>query len=217
MRTATLVLAIVLVALALYSGRVLLARSHDRPAPVTSGSTPVAGVVARTASSFADGGPTALAPLATTGPAAATSAVVVVDVVGQVRHPGVYRLQTGQRVDDAVRAAGGVMSPSDLAAVNLARLVVDGEQIRVPRPGEPARPATPSGATAGSGPGGGVVNLNTASLTDLDGLPGVGPVLAQRILDWRSTHARFSTVDELGEVSGIGEKLLGQLRSRVTV
>ncbi|MEO7069890.1 MAG: helix-hairpin-helix domain-containing protein, partial [Nostocoides sp.] len=153
------------------------------------------------------------------GPASAgvgTGTPVVVDVVGQVRHPGVYTLRAGQRVADAVRAAGGVVSPSDVAAVNLARVLLDGEQIRVPRPGEAPVVGPGAGGSGGTGAADAPVNLNTADLTALDGLPGVGPVLAQRILDWRTAHGRFTSVEELGEVSGIGEKLLGQLRTKVT-
>ncbi len=213
---------VVLLAVAVFAGRVLLARAHDRPAPVASSSSSVSasadGVVTRASPAYAGGGsgsakasPTASA----TVPGSGTT--VVVDVVGQVRHPGVYTLRSGQRVDDAVRAAGGVVAPSDVAAVNLACVVVDGEQIRVPRPGEPIATGPLTGGSTTGGSGGGLVNLNTAGLADLDGLPGVGPVLAQRILDWRTMHGRFTSVDELGEVSGIGEKLLGQLRSKATV
>ncbi|MCU1537806.1 MAG: competence protein ComEA helix-hairpin-helix repeat protein [Humibacillus sp.] len=158
-------------------------------------------------------------------------AALVVHVVGQVVRPGLVRLPVGSRVADAVTAAGGARSGADLSALNLARLLVDGEQLHVPRPGELVTPAPgsagPPGATGGSaggatsGGGGGVaaapVSLNSADLSALDSLPGVGPVLAQRILDWRTEHGRFTSVDELGEVSGIGDKLLAQLRPRVTL
>ena len=151
--------------------------------------------------------------------------MVVVHVVGEVRRPGVLRLPVGSRVSDAVGAAGGATKGADLARVNLARVLVDGEQVRVAAPGEPLEPAGVGGTagtpgtsgTAGSGPGGGPVSLNTADLAALDTLPGVGPVLAQRILDWRTAHGRFTSVDELGEVSGIGEKLLAQLSPLVTL
>lgn len=155
--------------------------------------------------------------------------VVVVDVVGQVRHPVVATLPVGSRVRDAVQAAGGALPGADLSAINSARLLTDGEQVRVPEPGEVLAPssgggpgsASGNGSGSGSAPGsagaGGLVNLNTADLTLLDTLPGVGPVLAQRILDWRTQHQRFTSVDELAEVSGIGEKLLAQLRPKVTV
>ncbi|MBR7744330.1 helix-hairpin-helix domain-containing protein [Phycicoccus sp. BSK3Z-2] len=146
---------------------------------------------------------------------------LVVHVVGQVAEPGVLRLPAGSRVSDAVEAAGGATRRADLAALNLARPLVDGEQVRVPAPGEePPAAAPPSGdggAAAGTpGAASALVPLNTADVTALDGLPGIGPVLAQRIVDWRTVNGRFSTVDELAEVSGIGEKLLAQLRPLVT-
>lgn len=153
------------------------------------------------------------------GPSSSPSpAALVVHVVGQVRHPGVVRLAAGSRVQQALASAGGPLPTADLAAVNLARLLVDGEQIVVPRPGEGGAPGSGAAAPAANGavpeP---VVNLNTASLAELDSLPGVGPVLAQRILDWRTKNGRFSTVDELAEVSGIGAAVLGRLRPRVRV
>lgn len=148
---------------------------------------------------------------------------VVVHVTGRVTAPGLVRLPGGARVDDAVRAVGGTTAEADLTAVNLARPLVDGEQVHVPAPGE-APPATAGPGAAsppGPGPGGGaapaLVDLNTASLADLDGLPGIGPVLAQRILDWRTQNGRFSSVDELGEVSGIGDAVLARLRPLVRV
>jgi competence protein ComEA len=127
-----------------------------------------------------------------------------------------------------VQAAGGPRTKADLARVNLARVLVDGEQVHVPAPSDPDPPMpgvdAPVGPNAPTGPrpGGGAtravaVPLNTADLAALDTLPGVGPVLAQRILDWRAEHGRFTSVDELGEVSGIGEKLLAQLRPLVTL
>ncbi|HEX6916879.1 MAG TPA: ComEA family DNA-binding protein [Phycicoccus sp.] len=149
-----------------------------------------------------------------------SDAVVVVHVVGQVAHPGVEELPVGSRVSDAVAAAGGATSKADLSAINLARVLVDGEQVRVPKPGEvlsaAAGGAPGPGSGASTGPGAGLVPLNTADVAALDTLPGVGPVLAQRIVDWRTAHGRFTTVDELAEVSGIGEKLLAQLRPLVT-
>ena len=159
------------------------------------------------------------------GPTA--SAEIVVHVVGQVLRPGLVRLRAGARVADAIKQAGGARGGADLGALNLARPVTDGEQIRVPRPGEAV---TTSGTGTGSGGGGGPatgsgagsssgapVGLNTADAAALDSLPGVGPVLAQRIIDWRSEHGRFTSVDELGEVSGIGDKLLERLRPLVTL
>ncbi len=168
-------------------------------------------------------GPTSAAGVTST----TTATSVTVHVVGQVVRPGVVRLPAGSRVTDAVARAGGPRPDADLSAINLARVVVDGEQVRVPKPGEVPTPVQGSAASAGGRPGapaagGGAaasapVNLNTAGLADLDQLPGVGPVLAQRILDWRTEHQRFASVDELGEVSGIGDKLLAQLRPKVAV
>jgi competence protein ComEA len=148
--------------------------------------------------------------------------VVVVHVVGRVRHPGVRQLPAGSRVADAVKAAGGATGKADLSALNLARVVVDGEQVRVPAVGDPVVPGSLPGAGSAGGAGAGgaagvPVSLNTADLAALDTLPGVGPVLAQRILDWRTAHGRFTSIDELGEVSGIGEKLLAQLSPLVTL
>jgi competence protein ComEA len=146
--------------------------------------------------------------------------VLVVHVVGQVRRPGLQRLPVGSRVSDAVEAAGGASRAADLAALNLARLLVDGEQVRVPKPGEVVTDGgtggVGGGGAGGSPPGGAKVSLSTADVAALDSLPGIGPVLAQRIVDWRTEHGRFTSVDELGEVSGIGEKLLAQVRPLVT-
>ncbi|GAB2698243.1 helix-hairpin-helix domain-containing protein [Thalassiella azotivora] len=150
---------------------------------------------------------------------------VVVHVTGQVVSPGLVRLPTGARVHDAVQQAGGATPEADLTAVNLARPLVDGEQVLVPRPGE----GVPPGATTGHAPGGaspstgppgaetGPVDLNTATVGDLDALPGIGPVLAERIVTWREENGRFTAVDELAEVSGIGPKVLERLRPLVTV
>ncbi len=120
---------------------------------------------------------------------------------------------------DAIDAAGGALTTADLKRINLARALGDGEQVHVPAPGESIlpgafRPAVTATSRAGSGA---PVHLNNASARELESLPGVGPVLAQRIIDWRDAHGRFSSVDELGEVSGIGEKLLVQLTPKVTV
>jgi len=151
-----------------------------------------------------------------------TGAVIVVHVVGQVVHPGVVRVADGARVVDAIAAAGGALPGADLMRINLAAALHDGEQVHVPAPGESILPGAFAAGTSGSvvgsaAGGGGPVDLNRADLAALDALPGVGPVLAQRILDWRAAHGRFTSVDELGEVSGIGEKLLAQIRPRVTV
>jgi competence protein ComEA len=170
----------------------------------------------------AGSGGAGVTPTATTAAVASPAPEVVVHVVGAVRRPGLVRLPAGSRVADAVRAAGGTTSAAQPASVNLARVLVDGEQLVVQRRGRPPLVAAPGAAGAGTSAGGQPgtsepVNLNTATLEALDGLPGIGPVLAQRILDWRTAHGRFSSVDELGEVSGIGESTLADLRPVVTV
>lgn len=139
--------------------------------------------------------------------------VVVVHVVGQVAEPGLVRLPSGARLSDAVAAAGGATPEADLAAVNLARVVTDGEQVVVPAPGEVVPEATAAGGPATAAPT--LVDLNTADAAALDGLPGVGPVLAERIVQWRADHGRFTTVEELTEVRGIGPALLADLRDLV--
>ncbi len=145
-------------------------------------------------------------------------------VVGAVAAPGVVELPAGSRVTDAVTAAGSATDDADLAALNLARLVLDGEQVYVPRageevPGGSAGPAPPGTTVPGpaEGDAAGPVDLNTATATELDTLPGVGPSIAQRILDWRDLNGPFRTVDDLDEVSGIGPATLERLRPLVTV
>jgi competence protein ComEA len=145
---------------------------------------------------------------------------LVVDIIGKVRRPGVYRLSAGARVDDALRAAGGALPGVDLSSLNLARKVVDGEQIAVGvlgavGPGGPVGGGPPGSGTGG--PSSGPINLNTAGAAQFDTLPGVGPVLAQRILDWRTAHGRFESVDQLREVTGIGPSRFADLKPLVTV
>ena len=149
------------------------------------------------------------APLPGVSPSSATGEVVVA-VAGQVRTPGLVRLPAGSRVDDAVRAAGGPVGGADLGLLNLARRLVDGEQVLV---GVGPLPAAAGGAAAP----GGLLDLNAATASDLDGLPGIGPVLAQRIVDWRTENGRFASVDQLREVTGIGEAKFQDLQAKVTV
>jgi competence protein ComEA len=133
---------------------------------------------------------------------------VVVDVVGAVKHPGVYRLPAGSRARDAVRRAGGARKRADLASVNLAVLLADGEQVRVPL----LAPIGPAPSAAGSAAPPAIVHLNSASPEELDSLDGIGPSLADRIVAYRVAHGGFRSVDELDEVSGIGPKRLEALR-----
>ncbi|HLK95874.1 MAG TPA: helix-hairpin-helix domain-containing protein [Nocardioidaceae bacterium] len=159
----------------------------------------------------------------TAGPASAGDPVVV-DVTGKVRTPGLVSLPAGSRVADALEAAGGTRPAVDVTALNLARPVLDGEQILVgvpparwpPQPAVPA-PASPGAPAAPASPAAAPVNLNTATLEQLDTLPGIGPVTGQAILDWRAANGAFTSVDELLEVDGIGDVTLADLRDQVTV
>ncbi|MFJ8827142.1 helix-hairpin-helix domain-containing protein [Streptomyces sp. NPDC102467] len=148
------------------------------------------------------------------GPAASGGAGIIVDVSGKVRRPGVQRLPAGARVADALRAAGGVRPGTDTAGLNRARLLTDGEQVLVGAPGVAPVPAAPGGGPAGAAPPG-PVGLNTATPEQLDTLPGVGPVLAQHIIDYRTEHGGFRSVDELREVNGIGDRRFEDLQNLV--
>lgn len=132
---------------------------------------------------------------------------LVVHVVGAVRAPGLYELTEGSRIDDAIERAGGPKAKAALDLVNLASPVADGQQVVVPVRGETAGSTT---ATSG-----GKVHLNSATLEDLDGLPGIGPVTAQEILDYRAEHGAFQSVEELDAVPGIGPARLADLKPLV--
>ncbi|MGY1783400.1 ComEA family DNA-binding protein [Geodermatophilus sp. SYSU D00698] len=155
------------------------------------------------------------APAADTEPAPAEAAgartTVVVSVVGLVVTPGLVTLPEGARVADAVAAAGGLLPEADPASVNLAAVVSDGQQIAVGVPGTAAAPA--GGGAAPAGP----LDLNAATVADLDALPGIGPVLAQRIVDHRGQHGRFTSVEQLDDVPGIGPAVYGELADLVRV
>lgn len=148
------------------------------------------------------------------GEVATTSATVVVSVVGLVARPGLVTLPTGSRVADAVEAVGGLLPEADAASINLAALVSDGQQIAVGVPGAvaPAPGAAPSAGVPGSR-----VNLNTASAGELDALPGIGPVLAERIVAYRTAEGPFTGVDQLDDVPGIGPATAAELAELVTV
>lgn len=175
----------------------------DGRAPLTALATPASA-----------GGPGSGAVLPGPGPTDGADEVVV-DVAGKVRRPGIVRLPAGSRVVDALEAAGGPRRGVDLSGLNLARVLTDGEQVLVGQPA-PAGPA--AGAAPGATPAGGaLVNLNTATQAELETLPGVGPVTATSILDWRLEHGAFSNVDELLEVSGIGDATLAEIAPHVTL
>ncbi len=147
---------------------------------------------------------------------------IIVDVSGKVRHPGIHRLPAGSRVADALRAAGGVRPGTDLGGLNRARFLVDGEQVVVGGPAPASGPAA-AGAAAGStvtagaaGAPAAPVSLNTATAEQLETLPGVGPVLARHIIDYRTQHGGFRSVEELRQVTGIGDRRYADLRGLVT-
>lgn len=166
--------------------------------------------------SVAVGQPPVLRTLPTPTASPSAAKVVLVDVAGKVRRPGVVTLPLGSRVADALRAAGGLLPGVDVGLLNLARPLADGEQVVVGL-GAAAAVVPPSGGPPGAGSAGSVLDLNAAAVDDFDGLPGVGPVLAQRIVDWRTENDRFGSVDQLREVTGIGEAKFADLKAKVTV
>jgi competence protein ComEA len=190
----------------------VVATTGDDPPPVSSVDLPPVQMVSAT--------PTTPAP----------GQAVVVSVVGLVTHPGLVTLGPGARVDDALAAAGGVLSGADLLGLNVARRLTDGEQIVVGIAGPPGAPpamgssiapagesaSAPSGSTSSSAPAG-PLDLNAATVAQLDDLPGVGPVTAAAIVAWRDANGRFTDVEQLGEVDGIGPARLEKLRALVAV
>ncbi len=195
----TVVAVIVALGLAVTCWWVIRSDSSVVPAPTLASSPPLASGVN---------------PSTATEPSASPGRVTV-DVAGRVRDPGIAVLDAGSRVIDAVEAAGGARRGVDLSVLNLARVLVDGEQILVGIPGPTGLAASElPGAVPSSGP---LVNLNTASQTELESLPQIGPVTAQAILAWRTEHGGFAAVDELLEVDGIGEATLAQVAPYVTV
>ncbi len=189
-----------LAALAL-AGWTWLDRPRVEPAPPATTPAPAAPSVAQGAEPEGAGTPGAEAPV-----------TVVVSVVGLVVRPGLVTLPEGARVADAVAAAGGLLPEADPSSVNLAALVTDGEQIAVGVPG-----AAPPAAAAGEGAPAGPLDLNTATVSDLDALPGIGPVLAERIVEHRDRNGRFTGVEQLDDVPGIGPATYAELADLVRV
>ncbi|MFJ5075831.1 helix-hairpin-helix domain-containing protein [Streptomyces sp. NPDC088553] len=201
---------VLVVAAGLAGGYFWTGRPEPVRAPELVRAAPVAAVPAVPAAPAMRAGP---------GPGAG-GARVIVDVGGKVRRPGVLTLPAGSRVADALRAAGGAKPDADLTGLNRARVLFDGEQVLV---GLPGTPVGSSGSGGGSGPGGGAggggpgvpLSLNTATVEQLDTLPGVGPVLARHIVDHRAEHGGFRSVGELREVNGIGERRFAELERLV--
>ncbi len=142
--------------------------------------------------------------------------VLYVHVLGAVVHPGLYTLAGGSRVVDAVGAAGGMTAEAEHSGINLARPLSDGEQLVVPRVGDPLPAPDALGPPGGAVPSG-RVNLNTATEEQLETLPRIGPAMAAKILAWRAQNGRFTSVDDLMNVSGIGQKTFDEMKDLVTV
>jgi competence protein ComEA len=164
-------------------------------------------------------------PAGRQGPDAAAGAKIVVHVSGAVNRPGVVELPPGSRIHEAIAAAGGSGPGADPDRLNLAAVLTDGQKVHVPQVGEPLDDSgTAAGETGSSASGSGVpgatdakIDLNSASAEELGALPRVGPVLAQRIVDWRKEHGRFSSVEELDAVDGVGPKMLETLLPLVRI
>ena len=186
-------------------------RSLPRPIDIATDAASVATVRRSHRSS-------ALVPTSASASASASpSAMLIVDVTGWVRKPGVFEFQPGDRVIDAVDRAGGARDNADLTLLNLAAPLLDGQQILVPKEGAQVPGEVPGSTTGTAGSTAGLVNINTADEATLETLNGVGPVLAASIIAYRTEHGPFTSVDQLDEVSGIGPATMEDLRSQVTV
>lgn len=152
-------------------------------------------------------------PAASTPSSTSTPGELVIDVAGKVKRPGIVVLPAGSRVHEAVAKAGGVRGGVDTSGLNMARVLTDGEQILV---GTPPAPAAGTAAASRAGESGAPISLAAATLEQLDTLPGIGPVTAQAIIDHRTEHGPFASVDDLLDVSGIGEATLADIRDQVT-
>lgn len=218
----TLATVALVIALAIALTCWFLVRSRPTAVPVSADAAPVGAAIPGTPLSDSSAAPTPAPGVdsgATASSGAAAGGEVTVDVAGRVRRPGIAVLPAGSRGVDALEAAGGARPGVDLTSLNLARLLVDGEQILVGRPAAAASapaPAPAAGATGAATPDR-LVNLNTADAAALETLPEVGPVTAQAIIGYRDEHGGFASVDELLDVDGIGEATLAQIRPWVTV
>lgn len=203
-------LAAVVAAVGVWTGRPQAEPVRGLPAVVVDGAQPTSA-------------PTSAPTSSPTSAPSAASGTLVVSVSGRVARPGLVRVPDGARVADVVAAAGGALPGADVTGLNLARRVSDGEQVAVGVPAAPdaagAQPsAASSGTVASTGAGPPVkIDLNTATVAQLDALPGVGPVTAARIVEWRTRNGRFAKIEQLREVDGIGEHRFQQLRELVTV
>lgn len=202
---------VVVVVVALASGVLFSALSPHGSTTTVTGPATVIGTEA------AGDGSTAAAPVGGeqgTAPVVpgATASAIFVHILGEVSRPGLYEFAVGARGVDAVAAAGGFSKHADQSSLNLARVLTDGEQIVVPKRGKAPTAGAPTVPVAGA-----LVNLNTADATALETLPGIGTALSGRIIAWRDTNGRFASIDDLGSVTGIGDKTLDALRDLVTV
>ncbi|MFE4469286.1 helix-hairpin-helix domain-containing protein [Leifsonia sp. NPDC056824] len=193
--------ATVLLVAAFVVAAVISGLSGGRELPLAAGTPPVSLSAAPTPGAAVDG----------------SSAELFVHVSGAVNKPGLIRLAPGSRVVDAVEASGGFAEGADPAGLNLARRLHDGEQLRAPMVGEPVLADGPADPAGGAAADGALVDLNTASTTQLESLPRIGPAMAQRIVDWRTSNGRFAAVTDLLKVTGIGQKLFDGLKDKVTV
>jgi len=197
LKPAIAVVAVGLVAWAVWGG----SSAQQSPASPTSGSRAATeSAASRTASDPA---------------VPSTPASITVHVVGEVRHPGVYQLVGGARAIDAVNAAGGLLGDAEQSAVNLARVVADGEQIAVPREGDGVAAATGGGGAQAASPGSGKVDINSATAEQLDALPGIGPATAAKIVSDRTSNGPFRNVDDLMRVPGIGPSKFDALKDLI--
>ena len=217
-RRKALVAAALLLAVLALGGTLLVGRQGAGVPPRVAAPPGTVEPVVPGAAPVEPGAGAAVAPAGVPGGVTAPAAMrIVVHVVGAVRRPGLYSLPEGSRAIDAVRRAGGATARADLEAIDLAAPIADGQQIAVPRHGQlaPVGAALPA-AAAGAAPAA-PVHLNTATVEQLDALPGIGPATAQKIIDHRQEHGAFRSVDELDAIPGFGVKKIDQLRKLVTL